>query len=150
MFLTSLSLTLFLSSSLNISLGKDEIINMLEVCTSHLHTLWYLVFPVIIWRKCYYSLLQRRILNIQMCDIFIHNLTFNATRSWNSNPLLCFELYLMDFSYSHRHVFIFKTDQNITFGSHRIIYLHLLALWLYSIYKLPVRSGKYLHFCALI
>lgn len=107
-------------------------------------------FPVIMWRKHYYPLLCMSILNSQTCNLFVHRLTLNATKSWNSSSLLCFELFLTDFSYSPRHVFIFKTNQNIMFGLHRIIYLHLLALRLYSIYKLPVQSGKHLHFYALI
>lgn len=73
----------------------------------------------------HHPLLQMRIFNSQTCMFFVHSFTFNTTQSWDSSSLLRLESFRTDFSYSARHVFIFRTNQNITLGLHRIIYLHL-------------------------
>ena len=116
----------------------------------HKSGLWNLVFPMITWGKHDYPLLQIRILNSKTCNLFAHSFTLRVKQSWNSSLLLCLELFLTYFSYSPRHVFIFKTNKNITFGLHQIIYLLLWHCDYTAFIKLPVQSGKYLHFCALI
>lgn len=114
----------------------------------HKSCIWYLVFPVITWGKHNYPLSQMRISNSKTCHLFVHGFILNVTQSWDSSSLFCLELFLTIFS--SRRVFIFKTNQNITFGLYWIIYLLLWHCDYTAFIKLPVHSGKYLHFYALI
>lgn len=97
-----------------------------------------------------YPLVQRMILNSRTRNLIVDSFTLNVTQSWDASPLLCLELFPTDFSYSSRHIYMFKIHQNTMFGLHGIVYLHLLALCLCSICKVSVKSGKYLHVRGLV